>query len=170
MAITAENLAVKYNVTREECDKFALLSQQRWDAANKAGKFKNEIVPVMIKVKGKEVAFEVDEHPKPDTTYESLARLNPVFKKDGVVTAGNASGVNDGAAALILASEDAVKKHNLKPLARVVGYTVNTKCFMETRHNCLFRILVDRCRSDHHGHRTSARHSQGVGTKRTVSA
>lgn len=122
MGITAENLAVKYNISREECDKFAQLSQQRWGAANKAGKFKKEIVPVMIKVKGKEVAFEVDEHPRPDVTLEQLAKLATVFKKDGVVTAGNASGVNDGAAALVLASEDAVKKNGLTPLARVVGY------------------------------------------------
>ena len=122
MAITAENLAQKYNISREDCDKFAQLSQQRWGAANKAGKFKNEIVPVMVKVKGKEVAFDVDEHPRPDVTLEQLAKLKPVFKKDGVVTAGNASGVNDGAAALVLASEDAVKKNGLTPLARVVGY------------------------------------------------
>lgn len=122
MALTAENLAVKYNISREDCDNFAYLSNQRWDAAQKAGKFAQEIVPVPIKVKGKEVAFEVDEHPKPETTLEQLAKLKTVFKKDGVVTAGNASGVNDGAAALVLASEDAVKKHGLKPLARIVGY------------------------------------------------
>jgi acetyl-CoA acyltransferase 2 len=122
MAITAENLAVKYNISREDCDKFALLSQKRWSDANKSGKFKDEVVPVTIKVKGKELSFEVDEHPKPDTTMETLAKLPTAFKKDGVVTAGNASGVNDGAAALVLASEDAVEKHSLSPLARVVGY------------------------------------------------
>lgn len=122
MAITAENLAVKYNISREECDKFALTSQQRWAEAYKSGKFKEEYVPVPIKVKGKEVLFDVDEHPRPEATLESLAKLPLVFKKDGVVTAGNASGVNDGAAALVVASEDAVKKHSLAPLARVVGY------------------------------------------------
>lgn len=99
-----------------------MLSQKRWAEAQKNGKFKNEIVPVTIKVKGKEVAFDVDEHPRPQTTMEILAKLPTAFKKGGVVTAGNASGVNDGAAALVLASEDAVKKHSLTPLARVVGY------------------------------------------------
>lgn len=122
MAITAENLAEKYNISREDCDKFALLSQKRWADAQKSGKFKNEVVPVPVKVKGKEIAFEVDEHPKPETTMEILAKLPTAFKKGGVVTAGNASGVNDGAAALVLASEDAVKKESLTPLARVVGY------------------------------------------------
>lgn len=122
MGITAENLAVKYNITREDCDKYSLATQQRWGEAQKSGKFKDEIVPVPIKVKGKEVMFEVDEHPRPDVTLEQLARLPTVFKKDGVVTAGNASGVNDGAGALVLASEDAVKKHSLTPMARVMGY------------------------------------------------
>lgn len=122
MAITAENLAEKYSISREDCDNFALLSQKRWADAQKNGKFKNEIVPVMVKVKGKEVAFDVDEHPKPATTMEILSKLPTAFKKNGVVTAGNASGVNDGAAALVLASEDAVKKNSLTPLARVVGY------------------------------------------------
>ena len=122
MAITAENLAEKYSISREDCDNFALISQKRWADAQKNGKFKNEIVPVMVKVKGKEVAFDVDEHPKPATTMEILSKLPTAFKKNGVVTAGNASGVNDGAAALVLASEDAVKKNSLTPLARVVGY------------------------------------------------
>ena len=122
MAITAENLAVKYNLTRQDCDQFALLSQQRWADAHKNGRFANEIVPVPLKVRGKEVLFDTDEHPKPETTMEILGKLPTAFKKDGVVTAGNASGVCDGAAALVLASEDAVKKHSLAPLARVVGY------------------------------------------------
>lgn len=122
MGITAENLAAKYNISREDCDKFALTSQQRWGAAHKAGKFAEEIAPVPIKVKGKEVMFDTDEHPRPDVTLEQLAKLPSVFKKDGVVTAGNASGVNDGAAALIVASEDAVKKHGLTAMARIVGY------------------------------------------------
>lgn len=122
MGLTAENLATKYNISREECDKFALQSQQRWAAAYDAGKFKQEIVPVPIKVKGKEVLMDTDQHPRPGSTMEGLAKLPPVFKKDGVVTAGNASGVNDGAAALVVASEDAIKKHSLTPLARLVGY------------------------------------------------
>lgn len=122
MAITAENLAAKYNITREDCDKFSLTTQQRWAEAYKAGKFNDEIVGVPIKVKGKDALFDMDEHPRPDATMEQLAKLKPVFKKDGVVTAGNASGVNDGAGALVLASEDAVKKHSLAPMARVVGY------------------------------------------------
>lgn len=122
MALTAENLAEKYNISRQDCDEFALLSQQRWADAQKSGKFKNEVTPVTIKVKGKEVVFDVDEHPKPNTTMEILSKLPTAFKKNGVVTAGNASGVNDGAGALVLASEDAVKKNSLTPLARVVGY------------------------------------------------
>lgn len=122
MGLTAENLAEKYNITREDCDKFALTTQQRWGEANKSGKFKDEICPVPLKIKGKEVMFEVDEHPRPEVTLEQLARLPAVFKKNGVVSAGNASGVNDGAGALVLASEDAVKKHSLVPLARVAGY------------------------------------------------
>lgn len=124
MGMTAENLAVKYKISREECDEFALSSQQRWAAAHKSGKFNKEIVPVPIKVKGKEVAMDVDEHPRPDTTLEGLARLRTVFKEDGVVTAGNASGINDGAGALVLANESAVSRHSLTPLARIVGYTV----------------------------------------------
>lgn len=123
MGITAENLAKKYNISREDTDKFALRSQQRWGAAQKNGNFKEEIVPVPLKIKGKEVLFEVDEHPKPDSSLEVLAKLPSVFKKDGTVTAGNASGVCDGAAAVVLASEDAVNKHKLKPLARIVGYS-----------------------------------------------
>ena len=122
MGVTAENLAKKYNVSREDADRLALRSQQRWADAHKRGVFKEETVPIPIKVKGKVVDFEVDEHAKPDTTYESLAKLNPVFDKAGTVTAGNASGVNDGAGAIVLASEDALKQHNLKPLVRIVGY------------------------------------------------
>jgi len=122
MGMTAENLATKYQITREEADQFALRSQQRWGEANKKGIFKDEIAAVPVKIKGKVVSVEVDEHPRPDTTLEMLSKLAPVFKKDGTVTAGNASGVNDGAGAVVLASEDAVKKNSLKPLARIVGY------------------------------------------------
>ncbi|XP_075529446.1 yippee interacting protein 2 isoform X2 [Dermacentor variabilis] len=123
MAITAENLADKYKISRQDVDHFALRSQKRWAEANKAGRFKEEIVPIPIKVKGKEVLFDTDEHPRPDSTIDSLAKLPALFKKDGTVTAGNASGICDGAGAIVVASEDAVKKHNLKPLARIVGYS-----------------------------------------------
>ncbi|WFC98841.1 acetyl-CoA C-acyltransferase [Malassezia yamatoensis] len=127
MGVTAENLAEKYGITREQCDKFALQSQKRWAAAHEAGAFKDEITPVQIKVKKSTETFDVDEHPRGNASLESLAKLPPVFKKDGVVTAGNASGICDGAAANIVASEEAVGKYNLKPLARIVSYGV-TAC------------------------------------------
>ncbi|WP_394843348.1 acetyl-CoA C-acetyltransferase [Pendulispora brunnea] len=124
MAVTAENLAVKYGITREACDEYALVSQQRWAAANEAGRFKDEITPLEIKQKKATVNFEVDEHPRPQTTREVLAKLAPVFKKDGVVTAGNASGICDGAAALVLTTEEFAQQKGLKPLARLVGWGV----------------------------------------------
>lgn len=124
MAQTAEKLAEKYNISREETDKFALRSQTLWKKANDAGHFKDELAPVTIKVKGKDVLMDVDEHPRPQTTAEALASLPALFKKNGTVTAGNASGVCDGAGAVIVASEEGVKKHNLKPLARLVAYAV----------------------------------------------
>ncbi|XP_002733329.1 3-ketoacyl-CoA thiolase, mitochondrial-like [Saccoglossus kowalevskii] len=124
MGITAETLGAKYGVTREDCDKFALSSQQRWRAANDAGFFKEEMAPVTLKIKKKDVAMDTDEHPR-EVTLEALSKLPPVFKKDGLVSAGNASGICDGAGAVILASENAVTKHNLTPLARVVGYHVS---------------------------------------------
>lgn len=123
MGVTAENLAEKYGVTREDADNFAYRSQQNWARANAEGLFKKEIVSMRIKVKRKEVDFMEDEGPRPQTTLESLQKLPPVFKKNGVVTAGNSSTINDGAAAAILAGEEAVKEHNLKPLARIVGYS-----------------------------------------------
>ncbi|XP_055837173.1 3-ketoacyl-CoA thiolase, mitochondrial [Episyrphus balteatus] len=123
MALTAENLAEKYKVTRERVDEFALRSQVNWKKAQDEGVFKSEIAPFKIKVKGKEVDFAVDEHPRPQTTLEGLAKLPSLFKKNGVVTAGTASGICDGAAAVVLASEDAVKEFGLKPLARLVGYS-----------------------------------------------
>lgn len=123
MAITAENLRDKYKLTREEVDKFALRSQQNWKKGFDEGAFNAEIAAVKIKVKGKEVDFVVDEHPRPQTTIENLAKLPAIFKKDGVVTAGNASGICDGAASVIVASEEAVKEYNLKPLARLVAYS-----------------------------------------------
>jgi len=124
MAITAENLADKYHITREECDAYALRSQQAWKAAQDAGRFKDEIVPVEVKQKRQTVAFDIDEHPRPDTTLAGLAKLPPVFKKDGVVTAGNASGICDGAAALVVASKDAAERRGLKPLARIVQWGI----------------------------------------------
>lgn len=124
MAITAENLAEQYKISREEVDKFALSSQHRWQAAHEAGHFKDEIAPVTFKTKKGEEVFSVDEHPRgKKATIEELAKLPPVFKKNGTVTAGSASGVCDGAGAVILANEEAVKQFNLKPLARLVTYS-----------------------------------------------
>jgi acetyl-CoA C-acetyltransferase len=123
MGMTAENVAVRYGVTREDQDAFALESQRRAGAALAAGAFKDEIVPVPLPQKKGEVKlFDTDEHPRPETTLEDLARLKPAFKKDGTVTAGNASGVNDAAAALVVASADFAARRGLRPLARVVGY------------------------------------------------
>ncbi len=123
MGITAENLAEKYALSREDQDAFAATSQQRAEAAITAGKFKDEIVPVLIpQRKGEPKVFDVDEFPRFGTTAESLGKLRPAFKKDGTVTAGNASGVNDGAAAIVVAGADAVKAKNLTPLARIVSY------------------------------------------------
>ena len=124
MAVTAENLAVKYGITRQQCDEYALSSQQRWAAANEKGFFKDEIAPLEIAGKKGTVSFATDEHPRPQTTLEILAKLNPVFKKDGVVTAGNASGICDGAACLVLTTEDFAKQHGLAPLARLVHWGV----------------------------------------------
>ncbi len=125
MAITAENLAVEYKLTRQDCDAYALSSQRRWAAANEAGRFKEEIAPIEIAGKKGPISFAVDEGPRPQSTAEALAGLRPVFKKDGVVTAGNASGINDGAAAVLLASKDAVDRYGLKPLARLVQWGIS---------------------------------------------
>jgi 3-oxoadipyl-CoA thiolase len=122
MPETAENVAVDFHVARADQDAFALRSQGRWARANEAGFFRREIVPVSIaQKKGDPKSFGTDEHPRPDTTAEMLAKLKGVVKPEGTVTAGNASGVNDGACALLLASEAAVRKHGLKPRARVLG-------------------------------------------------
>lgn len=123
MGVTAENLAKKYQLSRKEVDEFALLSQTRWKEANDKGKFRDEIVPITLTERKKEIIFDVDEHPQP-TTMDSLGKLRPSFEKEGVSTAGNSSGIGDGAGAIILASEEAVKQHNLKPLARVSGYSI----------------------------------------------
>ena len=124
MGITAENLAVKWGISREEQDAFALASQRRAARAIEEGRFRSQIVPVTIKTRKGDVVFEVDEHPKPNTTMESLAKLKPAFKKDGTVTAGNASGINDAASFLVLADAKTAEQKNLKPLARIVGYAV----------------------------------------------
>lgn len=124
MAITAENLATKHNISREECDAYGLRSQQTWAAAQDGGRFTAEMAAVELKSKKGTTLVSVDEGPRRDAALESMAKLPPVFKKDGVVTAGNASGISDGAAALVLASEEAVKKHGLKPLARLVQWHV----------------------------------------------
>jgi len=124
MAVTAENLAQKYGISRQDCDAYALSSQQRWAAANEKGHFKDEIAPVEVQQKKTTVSFAVDEHPRPQTTLEALAKLAPVFKKDGVVTAGNASGICDGAACLVLVTEELAKAKGLKPLARLVQWGV----------------------------------------------
>ncbi|KAI8914984.1 Thiolase, N-terminal domain-containing protein [Powellomyces hirtus] len=123
MGITGENLAKMYKVTRQDCDEFALQSQQRWAKANAAGVFDAEIAPVEIKTRKGTETFTTDEHPRPQTTMETLGKLPSVFiKGTGTVTAGNASGICDGAASLIVASEDSVKRNNLKPLARLVSW------------------------------------------------
>jgi acetyl-CoA acetyltransferase family protein len=125
MGETAENLVEKYNITREDQDAFALHSQQKATAAQTSGRLAKEIVTVEIQQrKGDAIQFSKDEFIKPATSVEGLAKLRPAFKKDGSVTAGNASGLNDGACATIIASEEAVKKYNLKPLARIVSSSV----------------------------------------------
>jgi acetyl-CoA C-acetyltransferase len=122
MGITAENLAEKYNISRLEQDEFALESQLKAEKAIKESKFKDEIVPVTIKVKKEEKVFDTDEHPRFGTTLEALSSLKPAFKKDGTVTAGNASGINDAGSALVLVSESFAKKLGKKPLAYVRSY------------------------------------------------
>lgn len=123
MGVTAENLATKYGISREDQDELAASSQNKAEAAMKSGRFKDEITPVSIpQRKGDPIIVDTDEYPKAGVTAASLAKLRPAFKPDGTVTAGNASGINDGAAALIVAGEDAVKAKGLKPLARIVSY------------------------------------------------
>ncbi|KAG0738374.1 hypothetical protein G6F57_008587 [Rhizopus arrhizus] len=122
MGMTAENLAEKYGIKRSECDEYALASQNRYEAAAKNGIFKDEIIPVEVKGRKGPELVSVDEHPRFGLQIENLSKLKPVFKKDGVVTAANASGINDGAAALIVASGEAVEKYGLTPLARVVSW------------------------------------------------
>jgi 3-oxoadipyl-CoA thiolase len=125
MGETAENVAEKYHVTREEQDEFALKSQKKWGAANAAGKFGDELVPVVVpQKKGQAVVVGRDEHPRPDATMEQLARLKPAFRKEGTVTAGNSSGINDGAAALLVMESKTAQQLGYKPLARIVACAV----------------------------------------------
>lgn len=126
MAITAENLAAKYGITRDQTDELALRSQKHYAAALATGKFQTEITPYVTQDrKGNTLTLERDEHPKPETTMETLSKLKPLFQKDGFVTAGNASGIVDGAAALVVASEDEVKRRKAVPLGRLVSYGVS---------------------------------------------
>ncbi|MGY0374359.1 acetyl-CoA C-acetyltransferase [Clostridium sp. JNZ J1-5] len=122
MGVTAENIAEQWNISREEQDEFALRSQNLAEKAIKEKKFKDEIVPVIIKTKKGEIVFDTDEYPKFGTTKESLTKLKPAFKKDGTVTAGNASGLNDGAAALVIMSGEKAKELGVTPLAKIISY------------------------------------------------
>lgn len=124
MGITAENIAAKYGISRQEQDEFAAESQRKAGLALAAGLFKDEIVPVKVKIGKEEKIFDTDEHVRPDTTIEKLAKLRPAFKENGSVTAGNASGINDAAAAVLLMTEDKANELGLKPLARIVGHAV----------------------------------------------
>jgi acetyl-CoA C-acetyltransferase len=122
MGVTAENIAEKWSLTRELQDEFSAASQLKAEAAIKAGKFKDEIVPVVIKSRKGDLIFDTDEFPRLGTTAESLGRLKPAFKKDGTVTAGNASGINDGAAAVVVMSAEKAQELGIKPLAKIVSY------------------------------------------------
>lgn len=122
MGITAENVAEQWDVTREEQDRFSLESQLKAEKAIKSGEFKEEIVPITIKTKKGDIVFDTDEFPRFGNTIEALNKLKPIFKENGTVTAGNASGINDGAAALVLVSADKAKELNIKPLAKIVSY------------------------------------------------
>jgi len=122
MGVTAENVAKQWQITRDDQDAFALASQNKAEAAQKAGRFKDEIVPVTIKTRKGEVVVEDDEYIRHGATLDSLSSLRPAFDKEGSVTAGNASGINDGAAALVLMSADEAKKRGIEPLARVVSW------------------------------------------------
>ena len=122
MGATAENIAKKWQITREEQDRFAVGSQNKAEAAQKAGRFKDEIAPVTISSRKGDVVVDADEYPRAGSTYEAMAKLKPAFSKDGSVTAGNASGLNDGAAALVIMSADEAKRRGLTPMARIVSW------------------------------------------------
>lgn len=123
MGITAENIAKKYNISRDEADKFALESQKKAIAAIKQGKFKEEIAPITIKERKQEYIFDTDEYPREDSSIENLKKLKPAFDKEGIVTAGNSSGINDGVAVVILMSERKAKELNIKPLAFIEDFS-----------------------------------------------
>src|ERR1700727_1220532 len=122
MGATAENIAKKWQITREEQDRFAVGSQNKAEAAQKAGRFKDEIVPVTISTRKGDTVVDADEYPRAGSTYEGMAKLKPAFSKDGSVTAGNASGLTDGAAALVIMSADEAKRRGLTPMARIVSW------------------------------------------------
>ncbi len=121
MGVTAENLANKYKISREEQDIFAYESQKKAASAQKSKEFKNEIIPIEIKTKKETIVFDTDEFVKPETTVEKLSKLNPSFQKDGTVTAGNSSGINDGAAIVLLSNEEMVKKYSWQPMAELIS-------------------------------------------------
>ena len=122
MGNTAENIAMRWQITRQEQDEFSYRSQKKAGFALQEKKFQDEIVPVTIKSRKKEMVVDTDEHPRPDTSYEDLAKLRPAFTKDGTVTAGNASGINDGAGVVLVMSAKVADKHHLKPLARIASW------------------------------------------------
>ena len=122
MGVTAENVAAKWQITRKEQDDFALSSQNKAEKAQKEGKFNNEIVPIVLKTKNVDNKFEKDEHPRTGMTLDRLTKLKPSFKSHGTVTPGNASGINDGAAAVVLMSQNEAKKRNLKPLGKIISW------------------------------------------------
>eukprot|EP00611_Tribonema_gayanum_P014470 TRINITY_DN25853_c0_g1_i1.p1 TRINITY_DN25853_c0_g1~~TRINITY_DN25853_c0_g1_i1.p1 ORF type:complete len:272 (+),score=109.71 TRINITY_DN25853_c0_g1_i1:3-818(+) len=124
MGLTAENLAKQYGISRDACDDYALRSQLLWAAGHASGAFEAEMAPVTVEGKKGARTIDTDEHPRPETSKDKLEKLRPVFKKDGVVTAGNSSGICDGAGSLLVASEDAVKDLKLEPLARVVSWGI----------------------------------------------
>lgn len=124
MAMTAENLGEKYDVSRTDADEYAAVSQARWKAAHDAGVFADEIAPITLKTRKGETVFDTDEHPRPSSTVDSLGKLPPVFKKDGLVSAGNASGIGDGACSLVVADAAWAEKKGLQPLARLAGWGV----------------------------------------------
>ncbi|MEM7653098.1 MAG: acetyl-CoA C-acetyltransferase, partial [Pseudomonadota bacterium] len=123
MGVTAENVAEKWQITRDQQDEFALASQNKAEAAQKAGKFADELAPVTIKTRKGEIVVSEDEYPKHGTTIETLQKLRPAFQKDGTVTAGNASGINDGAAALVIMSADEAAKRGVTPMARIASWS-----------------------------------------------
>src|SRR3712207_286519 len=122
MGTTAENVAQRWQLTREDQDQFAVASQNKAEAAQKAGRFKDEIAPVTIPSRKGDIVVEQDEYIRPGTTLEAVAKLRPAFSKEGTVTAGNASGINDGAAALVLMSADEAHRRGLSPLARIASW------------------------------------------------